>query len=267
MQVFGLIGNPVGHSLSPPLHEAAYEALEIDARYVTFEPAPETLETAIEGAKALGISGLNVTIPFKERVSAYVTPTELADRIGAINTIDFSTTPPTGYNTDAIGAKRALDHHNVELDETTTVLVGAGGAGRAIAYALTDVGSQVFILNRTVARAETLASEIGPNATAGELTDLTDLVPDADLVINATSVGMEEDRSPVPSDVLHDGLTVMDIVYQPLQTRLLQEANAAGAKTIDGGWMLLFQGVAAFEHWTNQDAPVDAMNTTLRRHL
>jgi len=265
MQVFGLVGNPVGHSLSPSMHEAGYEALGLDARYVTFEPEPTDLTTAIEGAAALGITGLNVTIPFKQDALDLVEPTDRAARIGAVNTIDFSTSPPTGDNTDAAGARRALEHHGVAPGDCETVLVGAGGAARAVAVMLADAGATVHIANRTEERATQLAADVG--ASGHSLDALSELVPEADLLINATSVGMEEDESPVPADALHADLTVMDAVYTPLETRLLRDAAAAGADTVDGAWMLLYQGVAAFERWTDRDAPVSEMNAALREGL
>jgi shikimate dehydrogenase len=269
MDVYGLIGNPVGHSVSPPMHEAAYEALDLDARYVTFEPPADAGAAAIEAAETLGLAGLNVTIPFKQDVLAAVEPDPLAERIGAVNTIDFDTEPPTGYNTDAAGVTRAFEHHDVAL-EGTAVVVGAGGAGRAAAMALADEGLAVRVANRTESKAADVASAIGEaggGATSHGLDALTDLVADADLLVNATSVGMEEDRSPVPADALHGDLAVLDAVYAPLETRLLRDAAAAGATTVDGGWMLLFQGVEAFELWTGERAPIEAMNETLRQHL
>jgi len=265
MQVFGLLGNPVEHSLSPPMHEAAYDELGLDARYVTFEPDPDDAVEAIEAAETLGIEGLNVTIPFKRNVLDAVDADPLAERIGAVNTVDFSTSPPTGYNTDAAGVERALERHGVDLGAATAVVVGAGGAGRAVAFTLADAGADVTIANRTVERAEELAAETG--ADAAGLAALPELVSESDLLVNTTSVGMEEDRSPVPADCLHADLTVMDAVYAPLDTRLLRDARDAGAETIDGAWMLLYQGVVAFERWTGEDAPVDAMNDALRERL
>ena len=247
MDVFGLIGNPVGHSVSPPMHEAAYEACEMDARYVTFEPDKGGVAAALGGAEALGISGLNVTIPFKERVAELVETDPLAERIGAVNTVDFDG-EPTGYNTDA------------------AVVVGAGGAGRAAAFALADEGMSVHIANRTVERAESLADEV-PNASSGGLADLGDRLAGADVLVNATSVGMESDETPVPKAALHDGLAVLDAVYAPIETRLLREAASVGARTVDGAWMLLFQGVEAFEIWTGRSAPIEVMNTALRSSL
>jgi len=276
MDVYGLLGNPVGHSLSPPMHETAYDELGLDARYVTFEPVPDDFGTAVEGARALGIEGLNVTIPFKEDALDRVDPDDLAARIGAVNTIDFPDDPddpPKGYNTDVAGVRRAFAHHDVTLADRRAVVVGAGGAGRAAAFALADAGAAVHVANRTVERAEALVDDLPnatadpPEATAGGLDDLPSRVGDADVLVNATSVGMEEDRSPVPADALHADLAVLDAVYRPLDTRLLRDARERGGTTVDGAWMLLYQGVEAFERWTGRDAPVEAMNAALRGRL
>jgi len=265
MDVYGLLGNPVEHSLSPPMHEAAYAELGLDARYVTFEPEPADLEAAIEGARALGVAGLNVTVPFKEAVRELVAVDDLAARVGAVNTVDFSGDEPTGHNTDVEGVRRAFAHHDVPLAGETAVVVGAGGAGRAAAFALRDADATVRVANRTVTKAEALAADV--DATAHGLDELPALLPDADVLVNATTVGMESDESPVPASALHAGLAVLDAVYAPLETRLLRDAAAAGATTVDGAWMLLFQGVAAFERWTGREAPVDAMDTALRARL
>ncbi|PCR91588.1 shikimate dehydrogenase [Natrinema ejinorense] len=267
MDVYGLLGNPVGHSLSPPMHEAAYDDCGLEARYVTFEPDEGDIEDAIHGADALGIAGLNVTIPFKQAALEIVAPEDLATRIGAVNTIDFSGSgPPTGYNTDAVGALRALRDHDVGIDGARAVVVGAGGAGRAIAFGLADAGARVAIANRTEATAHALAEEV-PRASGHGLAELEGLVANADVLVNATSVGMEEDATPVPADALHEELAVLDAVYRPLETRLLADAADAGATTVDGAWMLLYQGVEAFEIWTGRDAPVDVMNEALRARL
>jgi shikimate dehydrogenase len=265
MDVFGLIGNPVGHSLSPPMHEAAYEELGMNARYVTFEPARDGAVEAVRGADALGVAGLNVTIPFKQDVMDAVETDELASRIGAVNTVDFSGDVPTGHNTDAVGAVRALRDHDVSLSGTA-VVVGAGGAGRAVSFGLADEGMTVRIANRTVSKAEALAADV-PGASGHGLGDLASLLDDADVLVNATSVGMDEDETPVPADALHGDLAVLDAVYSPLETRLLADAEDTGATTVDGAWMLLYQGVAAFERWTGRDAPVEAMNDALRSRL
>ena len=265
MDVYGLIGNPVGHSLSPPMHEAGYEARGIDAKYVTFEPPADGGAAAVEAAQRLGVAGLNVTIPFKRDVLDAVSPDPLAERIGAVNTIDFSGERPRGYNTDAVGAVRALSHHGVSLSGTA-VVVGAGGAGRAVSFGLADESMAVHVANRTASKAHDLAEEV-PGATGHGLDALDELVPSADVLVNCTSVGMEEDATPVPADLLHDELAVLDAVYSPIETRLLREAARAGATTVDGAWMLLYQGVEAFERWTDTDGPVEAMNEALRAGL
>ncbi|MDZ5812294.1 shikimate dehydrogenase [Halorubrum sp. AD140] len=273
MDVYGLIGNPVGHSLSPPLHEAGYEALGIDARYVTFEPAPDAAAAAVAGAADLGVAGLNVTVPFKRDVLDAVETDPLAARIGAVNTVDFGPVRageadrPRGYNTDAAGVTRAFARHDVTLDGADAVVVGAGGAGRAASFALADAGASVRVANRTAERAVALAEAV-PGATGGGLDDIGERVASADVLVNATSVGMEDPGStPVPAAHLHGDLAVLDAVYAPIETRLLREAADAGATTIDGAWMLLFQGVEAFEIWTDREAPVDAMNAALRAEL
>jgi len=256
MQVFGLIGNPVGHSVSPPMHEAAYEACGMDARYVTFEPPADAAGAAIESAETLGLEGVNVTIPFKEDVAAAVDAAPLADRIGAVNTVAFED-GPVGHNTDAAGVLRALEHHGIERDGRA-VVAGAGGAGRAAAFALADEGMDVTIANRTTERAESLAAAV-PGASFCGLDDVAAPLSGADLLVNATSVGMDSEETPVPKTALHADLAVLDAVYSPIETRLLREAAAVGADTVDGAWMLLYQGVEAFEIWTGEDAPVAAM--------
>jgi shikimate dehydrogenase len=280
MDVYGLMGNPVGHSLSPPMHEAGYDALGIDARYVTFEPPADAATDAVESAETLGVDGLNVTIPFKQDVLAAVDPDPLAARIGAVNTIDFTGEAVTGHNTDAVGAVRALRDHGGSLSGRA-VVVGAGGAGRAVAFGLADEGMTVRIANRTESKAHDLAAEVrgdgeaasspdedsDATATGHGLDALGDLLVDADVLVNATSVGMEEDETPVPADALHADLCVLDAVYRPLETRLLRDAAAAGATTVDGAWMLLYQGIEAFERWTGRDAPVEPMNEALRARL
>ncbi len=265
MDVYGLIGSPVEHSLSPPMHEAAYDALGMDARYVPLEPRADNGAAAVTAAGTLGLVGLNVTIPFKQDVLEAVDPAPLAAEIGAVNTVDLRSDPPIGFNTDATGVTRSFEHHGVPL-EGTAVVVGAGGAGRAAVVGLAAEGLLVRVANRTVERAHQLAARRN-NVSGHGLDDVQSLLRDADILVNATSVGMEEDESPVPADALHGDLAVLDAVYTPLETRLLRDAAAVGADTIDGAWMLLFQGVAAFEHWTDRSAPVDVMNRALRDRL
>ncbi|MFW5949293.1 MAG: shikimate dehydrogenase family protein, partial [Halolamina sp.] len=182
---------------------------------------------------------------------------------------DGGDSPPEGHNTDTAGVVRAFEHHDVEIEGKSAVVVGAGGAGRAATYALADAGAEVFVANRTVERAAELAEEFADlGVDAGGLDALAERVPAADLLVNATSVGMDDPHtSPVSAARLHADLAVLDAVYSPLRTRLLKDADAAGAETIDGAWMLLYQGVAAFERWTGVDAPLAVMNGALRDRL
>jgi len=265
MDVYAVVGNPVGHSLSPPMHEAAFEELGLDARYVGLEPAPGDGAAAVEAAETLGLAGLNVTIPFKEAVLDAVEPDDLARRVGAVNTVDFSGPVPTGHNTDVAGVQRTFERFDVALRDANAVIVGAGGAARATSVALCDAGASVHIANRTRSHADRLAADIGGEAHG--LDALPALLPGADVLVNATSVGMDEDVSPVPERALHGDLAVLDAVYSPLSTRLLRDAEAAGATVIDGAWMLLYQGVEAFERWTDGTAPVSVMNAALRDRL
>jgi shikimate dehydrogenase len=174
---------------------------------------------------------------------------------------------PRGHNTDAAGVTRALEHHDVPVDGRDALVVGSGGAGRAAAFALADAGAAVHVANRTAERAVELAEAV-PGATGGGLDDLADRVAAADLLVNATSVGMEAPaETSVPAEHLHGDLAVLDAVYAPIETRLLRDAAEAGATTVDGAWMLLYQGVEAFERWTGETAPVEAMNDALRAGL
>ena len=266
MQIFGLLGNPVGHSLSPVMHQAAYSHLLMDAKYITMEPEVSDLEEIITEAPQNGISGLNVTIPFKQDVLPHVQPDKLAKRIGAVNTIDFSGKKPIGYNTDVAGARRSFEHHDVSLSGKNSVVLGSGGAGRALAFMLSDEGSDVSIVNRTESTARFLSESV-PNSTGYGLSSLPELLPEADIIVNTTSVGMKTDISLIPETFLHSDLVVMDAVYRPLQTRFLREAKDSGALTIDGVWMLLYQGVEAFEIWTGKKAPVSVMNKAVRSQL
>ncbi|MDZ7688145.1 MAG: shikimate dehydrogenase [Halobacteriales archaeon] len=283
--IYGVMGNPVEHSLSPPMHAAAYESTGVEATYLRFLVEEGDVKEAVRGAGALNIDGLNVTVPHKGTVAALpsVELDENAERIGAVNTLDFGvgedeeasegddSTVARGYNTDASGALRALER-KTEVAGKKAVLVGAGGAARAIAFALAGEGAAVEIVNRTVERAEKLADEVREavgtsDVSAHPLDTLDDVVPDADIVVNATTVGMEEDVSPVPADALRPHHIVFDAVYTPLDTRLLRDAAEVGATTVDGAWMLVYQGAEAFEIWTGRTAPVEKMNAALREGL
>lgn len=270
MKLFGVLGDPVSHSLSPVMHNAAFKAMGMNCEYHAFRVSPESLHDAIRGAYALGFGGLNLTIPLKEKALGIVQPTDLAKQIGAVNTVDFKK-GIVGYNTDGLGAKMALTSGGVHIKGKNVLLLGAGGAARAIAFQLATDGASVTITNRTQERAIALAKEVGRigKARASGLDDLKKLVENSDILINSTSVGMfpKISETIVTSDIMHSNLVVFDIVYNPVNTRLLQEAKKAGARTIDGVMMLVYQGAEAFKIWTGKTPPVEVMEKAVREKL
>jgi len=268
-KVFGVIGDPIEHSLSPVMHNAAFSALNMDAIYLAFRVSPKNVGDAIKGAKSLGFVGLNVTIPLKEKVILYVEPDEIASKIGAINTIDFKSEPPKGYNTDGIAALNVLESAVGSVKGKRVLILGAGGAAKAIAFYLASAGALVKIANRTVERAAELASKL-ENASYTGLDNLERHIADADILVNATSVGMypKIDETLVTAEMMHSDLVVFDIVYNPVETRLLREAEKAGVKRrIDGVKMLVFQGAASFKIWTGISPPMDVMESAVRKAL
>jgi shikimate dehydrogenase len=266
----GIIGDPVEHTMSPVMHNAAFRQMGVDYLYVPFKVKQEELAKAIDGVRALNIRGLNVTIPHKVTVIQFLDKLDhLAEKIGAVNTIVNDDGVLTGYNTDGAGFLQALLEKGIEPRGKNIVILGAGGASRAISFSLADRGAHLVILNRALELdwAEELASRISQifakEVEALELNreNLARVLDRANIVVNATSVGMTPniDETPVTSDLLKPGLIVFDIVYNPIKTRLLREAEAAGAKTISGLDMLVWQGALAFEKWTGLKAPVELM--------
>jgi shikimate dehydrogenase len=276
-QIFGVFGDPIGHSLSPAMHNAAFSALEMDCVYHAFRVKPEKLEKAILGAEAMGFGGLNLTVPLKETALKIgcIKPDPLAKKIGAVNTIVFEENGEIkGYNTDGLGAKQALQNAAVEIKGSNIVVAGAGGAARAIAFQLAADGAEITIVNRTEGRAIELAKEISAASPSGKvegrgLSGLKDLLQDADVLINTTTLGMHPntDTAIATAKELHSNLTVFDIVYNPLETRLLKEAKASGSKTVSGVLMLVYQGAEAFRLWTGIEPPVELMKKTVLEAL
>lgn len=273
--VYGVLGHPIGHTLSPIMHNAAFDHLSLDARYYAFDVDERHVEAAVHGARALGFGGLNITIPLKEVVLQYVEADVLARRVGAVNTIDRA---GKGYNTDGVGAAKALEHANLKLKGASVVLLGAGGAAKAIAAQLLLEGARVLVVNRTQSRSMLLAQHMtAENLACGcddieayGLAELDHLLGEADVLINATPVGMQgalADQTLVTSKQMHPGLTVFDIVYNPLLTPLLREAHAAGVRTIDGVKMLVYQGAASFTLWTGLEPPITVMERAVRHEL
>jgi shikimate dehydrogenase len=274
-RVCGIIGDPVEHSLSPAMHNAGFKELGLNLVYVAFTVAQTELKTAVLGAKSLGLRGLNVTMPHKNAVMNYLDEVDsTAKSIGAVNTVLNNQGKLIGYNTDGSGAMIALQENGVYPEEKKLVLLGAGGAAKAIAYQAAQDVEELVILNRTAEKAKKLAEALksfDAKVKAGTLSSevLKQELPTTDILVNATSAGMhpDVDISPVPSDLLHSDLSVMDIIYNPLETKLLKDAKSAGAKVVSGIEMLLYQGAVAFEIWTNCPAPVEVMREAALNEL
>ncbi len=269
-KIYGIIGDPVSHSHSPAMHNAAFEKLGMDAVYLAFRVSPEEVGDAIRGGKSLGIAGLNVTIPLKEKALFFVNVEEVAKKIGAINTLDFSSGTPVGYNTDGIGSLRVLKETTCEINGKNVLILGAGGAAKAISFYLDADGARVTIANRTKERATQLASKLRNADSIGLDSELRKYVKDSDILINATSVGMHpnEDATLVNADMMHPDLVVFDIVYNPMETKLLNEAKRAGVKkVVDGVKMLVYQGAASFKIWTKREPPINVMENAVREAL
>jgi shikimate dehydrogenase len=276
-QVFGVFGDPIAHSLSPAMHNAVFSALGMDCIYHAFRVKPEKLEKAILGAEAMGFGGLNLTVPLKEAALKLdcIRPDPLAESLGAVNTIVFGKNEEIkGYNTDGLGAKQALQNSAVEIEGSKIVVAGAGGAARAITFQLAADGAEITIVNRTEGRAIELAKDISTAALCGNVTGrglsgLKSLLQDSNILINTTTLGMHPntDTTIATAEDLHPDLTVFDIVYNPLETRLLREAKASGAKTVSGVSMLVYQGAEAFKLWTGIEPPVELMKKTVMEAL
>lgn len=266
--VYGVIANPVRHSMSPAVHNAAFADRGLDAVYLPFLVEGDVAEF-LRAFRILGVKGYSVTVPHKERALEAMDESDaLGRRIGALNTIADRAGKLYGTNTDvgaAIAALEAALGGRSPLREKSVVLIGAGGAARAVAYGLLDRGAQVIIANRTVERAQALAQEVG--ARAIPLKELADV--EADILINTTTVGMQPrvDESPVPKSVLRPGMLVFDAVYNPLETRLLYDARKAGCKILSGLDWFIRQAAAQFELWTGKPAPVQVMEKVARERL
>ena len=272
--IVGLIGHPVEHSFSPPMHNAAFDALNMDYAYVAFDVNPNDLKSAIEGAESLNIKGFNVTIPHKVDVMQYLDELdEVARLIGAVNTIDFKNLK--GYNTDGIGAVKAIEEVT-SIKNKNVVVAGAGGASRAISFYIAKYGAEsLTILNRNEVKVESLASDVSDSGLIGEVASdsinaIGNYMESADVLIDATPLGMHPNISDEPivkADMMDEDLVVFDAVYNPNETVLIKEAIKANAKPVYGIKMLLYQGAESFKIWTGKTAPVDVMEKALRNTL
>jgi shikimate dehydrogenase len=275
-KVYGVIGDPIEHSLSPIIHNAAFKKLKLNAVYLAFKVSPTNLADAVKGLKSLGVSGFNVTIPHKISIIPLLDEVDsLAEKIGAVNTVKNVDGKLVGYNTDGEGALKALEENGVSLKNKKIVLVGAGGASKALAFTFANYAEELIILNRTEEKAINLAASISKNyglKVKGLRLNEENLaleLKDADILVNTTSVGMYPNikETPIPKKLIKPGMVVFDIVYKPLKTRLLRDAKLKGAKVVDGLAMLVYQAVKAFEIWTGLHPPVNVMFKAALRGL
>lgn len=264
-KIVGLIGNPVGHSFSPQMHNIAFKKLGLNYVYLPFK-VNKNLELAILGASNLNIVGFNVTIPHKIEVIKYLDNLDpIASKIGAVNTINLIESK--GYNTDGIGAIKAINEVT-SLKNKNVVIAGAGGASRAISFYLEQEKiNSLTILNRNKLKAQKLSDEI-EIANFDSIDKIANYLDDADILINTTPLGMSKNNDTIAtSDMMHEDLIVNDIVYNPIKTTLLKEAEKIGAQTIPGIKMLLYQGVESFKIFTGCNAPIDVMEDKLNELL
>ncbi|MFW6065051.1 MAG: shikimate dehydrogenase [Candidatus Natronoplasma sp.] len=245
--IYGLVGRSIQHSLSPIIYNSLYTKHGIDAEYRLFDM--DNLSQFMKEVRddASRIQGLNITKPYKIEVFKYLDEVgQEVKRIGSSNTVSITDGMIKGFNTDGVGAKRALTRFT-DIENKKVLQLGAGGAGKAIAYELSRT-SEVTVLNRTLKKARSLEKfGVEVNRLSKEI--LKRELETADILINTTSVGMDEKRSLVDIDLMKEGLTVFDIVYSPLDTKLLKDAERTGCQTIDGIWMLIYQAVQAFQIW------------------
>ncbi|GAB1421362.1 shikimate dehydrogenase [Anaerolineales bacterium] len=272
MNRVGLIGWPVAHSLSPKMHNAAFEALGLsDWHYDAMAIPPDVLRYGILEPQRHGYIGINVTIPHKQAVMEFCTPDEKARAIGAVNTIDLRS--GEGTNTDVDGFIDDLSAHAFKLDQERILVLGAGGAARAALYGLAQAGADVAVHNRTASKAEEMVRQLTKSAglAAIPVMDIsTALAWKPSLIVNCTSAGMDPDIQslPYPEDIsLPEGVDVYDMVYRPAQTLFMQKALAGGGRAVNGLGMLARQGARAFTLWTGYEAPIEVMLQVLEDAL
>lgn len=271
MQIYGILGYPAKHSLSPAMHNAAFAALKINAEYKIFEKKPEELEAFLSSLNKEGILGLNVTIPYKEKVIPFLSKvSQEAKLIGAVNTIKVSAGKLEGFNTDAPGfLKHLKEDLGFNPQGEVISLIGAGGAAKAVAVALCKEQAQTIrIYDLDKDKAKALVSQLKDNFSSTQVLAMDSIeglqIEDATLLINATPIGMKNiDPLLINPDSLHKNLLVYDLIYNPRETKLLSLAKNKGVKNSNGLGMLLCQGVLSFEIWTNQKAPKGLMSQVL----
>lgn len=263
----GIIGCPVKHSLSPKLHNAAFKALNLNWLYLPFKVKPEEVKEAVLGLKALNFAGFNVTLPHKQKVAQLMDVLSPEAKLAmAVNTVKISGRKLVGYNTDITGFLASLKEINFNLAGKVVLLIGAGGAASSVAVGLAQAKTKkIVILNRTTLKAENIKQTLKKNfavtvQVTNEIKEVASFIPEVQLVINATSLGMAENPGlPLPEKLINRLQVVYDLIYSPAETMLIQLAKSKGCQTVNGLSMLVHQGAEAFQIWTGQKAPLAVM--------
>ena len=265
---YAVIGDPIDHSLSPNIHNAAFRHLELDHTYIAYRIPNGELSAGIDALKAIKIAGFNVTIPHKIEMIKFLDDMDTTCKvIGAVNTVSNEDGKLKGYNTDMIGFLDPIKKRNLTIKDSQVMLLGAGGAARAIVTAMVkEKASKITIVNRTMEKANKLAEfakKIGGNVNVVSLQEANELISDHKFIINSTSIGMNNEPSPISTENVNENSVIYDIVYQPMNTDLIKKSKEMGATIIYGYEMLLSQAACSFEIWHKTEAPYDVMKKAL----
>jgi shikimate dehydrogenase len=267
-KTFAVIGDPIDHSLSPNIHSAAFRELNLDCSYIAYRIPKGELEEGIEGLKKIKIDGFNITIPHKIEMMKYLDKIdESCSLIGAVNTVSNKEGILKGYNTDMDGFLEPFKKRKLNITDTKVLLLGAGGAARAIVAGFAkEKANSIMIANRTLENAKNLsefAKKIGLSSNAIKIEEINNSTKDYDIVVNATSIGLKNEPSPISLEGINEKTIVYDIVYMPMNTDFIKKAKEKGSIVIFGYEMLLGQAVRAFEIWHGMEAPYNAMKKAL----
>jgi shikimate dehydrogenase len=265
---YAVIGDPIDHSLSPNIHNAAFRHLKLDHSYIAYKISAGELDAGIDSLKKIKIAGFNVTIPHKIEIMKFLDDMDTTSKvIGAVNTVSNENGKLKGYNTDMIGFLDPIKKKNLAIKDSQVLLLGAGGAARAIVTAMIkEKANKITIVNRTQENANKLADfakKIGGNADAVSIQKANELIGDYKFIINSTSIGMKNEPSPISTRNISKNSVVYDIVYQPINTDLIKKSKENGATIIYGYEMLLSQAACSFEIWHKMEAPYDVMKKAL----
>jgi shikimate dehydrogenase len=272
-KLYGVIGDPIAHSMSPAMHNDAFEKYELDATYVPFHVTPENLQDAVKGFKAIHLSGLSITVPHKTAIMPFLDEIDpLAEAIGAVNTMVNEGGRFIGYNTDGLGYLKGIKQVVPSFIDRKMLLIGAGGAARAIYFTMAQAGlKNIDIANRTLSQAEFLVENcpFPKNSEVLSLKDAENQLSKYDIIVQTTSIGMHPnvDSSPISVDHLKPTAFVSDIIYTPLETKLLRDAKQKGARTQNGLPMFTHQGALQFEMWTGIFPDTDRMESVCLKQL